>query len=640
MSTTTTPDPVTVDPSTTTTTTTSFIDDFKTWRKTQISSKYSTYATTDVSTLTAEAFIALTTVTSTTDATTSVTTKNDIVKAEADSYLMNIILYHLDEKGLKALDTTKPTLSADILATFVDTGYSAELTKYANLWLLASIFQQNKDTKTPSRVKGDIVEKEFKQLQCSKPITNILMRLTFIATAVKCPSFLPYMFNSDTMVPKIQTYLLADTYKSTWVEGLFDQVKGKLDDTTKFDDNKKFTELKAKLDIVDPSFNLSSTVINEYYSLLFALIGPLAIKNSPKVHRLFTQVTKKSIKKILANKDHEWYTTMTKAKDMFKGTVASMSLQISRALYRLYFDGTAPAGISAQHVLTFDSARFLVQIRKKTGIFLDNDPTFVEFWKDQKMYRAVCGIFILCSAASIYAGFKSYDKASTAEKVMAWVNAAVSGVDAITSIVEASRTGYNAYLWIGQKVKSLMTPQYPPVRQAVSTGKTSKFAKYYKLGWIVKYVTAVLVVVSMAFTVYDMVTAIQNQDWGMLAVSVVEFALEFGVLVLTFMTATSWSGPVCLILTAALIIIGVVKMFWESVKSVFHDIGKFFDKLFNGDPCDKFVMASNEKYHVTTAEELVIMQSALDTYLIQHPEETKKVEEMRRTLLSLQGLSE
>ncbi|EFA80819.1 hypothetical protein PPL_06407 [Heterostelium album PN500] len=614
---------------TTTTPTTSFITDFLTWRKTQIKTSYESSSKVDVTTLTAEKFMALTTYKDVTDSTTNTTTKEDAVKTEADTYLMNVILYHLEDKGLKALSVSKPTLTADILATFSDTGYSADLTKYAKLWLLSSINQQKKDKKQDNIIKGEAVNKDFKEMQSGKTVTNVNMRLTFIATAKKCVDFLPYMYNSDTMITKVQDYLLTDTYKSTWVEALYDQVKDKLSEkTTAFNDNNKFAELKSKLDVLDPSFNLSCKVINEYYSTLFALIGKSSLKGNPKIQKLFNQVTKDTLQKIAAKSDHPWYELVGKTKDLFQGKYATMAAHFGRTLFKMNFKKKfKTTSLDAKSVLTLDSTKFLALIQKKY-----DSVDFKKVWTDSNMHKLASGLSLLCNTAAIYSGFQSYNQQTTTEMILTWVNTVASGVDVTTSIVEAANSGFNAYLWVGKKISTLMTPKDAVVRAASASTNTSKFAKFFKIGSIVKYVSAVMVVVSMAYTVYDIVTSIQNQDWGMLALSVVEFTLEFGLLILTFMTATAWSGPVSLILTAALIVVGLVKMFWEQIKQFFVDIGKFFDTLISGDLTNAFIRSTEATYHLTIEEEKAQMLATLDAYEAAHPEETRKIEEMRKNI--------
>ncbi|EFA80820.1 hypothetical protein PPL_06408 [Heterostelium album PN500] len=599
---------------TTTTPTTSFITDFLTWRKTQIKTSYESSSKVDVTTLTAEKFMAIATTKDVTDSTTNTTSKQDMIKTESDSYLMNIILYHLDEKGLKALDTTKPKLADDVLATFSDTGYTTKLTKYAKLWLLSSIFEQNVNSKSPSRVKGDVVEKEFKEIQSDRFVTNVIMRLTFLATAKKCVDFLPYMYNSDTMIAKVQAYLLEDTYKTKWVDDAFAACKDKMLDKD-FNDTERFTSLKSRLDILDPSFNLSSNVINQYYCELYARLGAGSIKKTPQTHKLFKKVTLDSIQKVLTNTDHEWYTILAKAKDMFKGNVASLANQISRA-YLLINAETAlwrEKGVKSDHVFTYDSARFMFAMEKKRKS--NNDPIqgLGDLWKDKTLHRAVAGIFILCNAAILFASFKSYDKMNTLDKILAWVNLAVSGVDIFTSIITAINSEKSAYTWVANKIADLMKSSYPPIRPCSAAKNVSKYAKYLKPTYVLKYINAALVLVSMAFTVYDIVTSIQNQDWGMLALSIIEFTLEFSMLVITFMAATSWSGPVSLMLTAALIVVGLVKIFWDVIKQSFTDVIKFFDKLFNGDPSDNFVKSTEASYQLTDTEYALALLTDIGT---------------------------
>ncbi|EFA80420.1 hypothetical protein PPL_07254 [Heterostelium album PN500] len=595
---------------------TSFIQDYKTWRVNLMKTNGSGAGNTSyIPSLTPANFM----LRSTFKVVDGV--KQDVVKEESESYFARILLYHLSDDGLAVLKVSRPTLDDDISKILQsDSGFVAKITKYAKLWLLGSIFQQKSNDKSiPCEVKGDVVQAEFKQIQSDPLILSLKMRLAFLAICRKAPEFLPYAYQVDSLqlVSKVRTYLLDDTYKNNWVRSNFDRLKSKMNDNTAKDDE-VFNELKTKLDILDPSYSLSNEITNTYYSSLLVLFGSISLKDTPATRLLFKRMTQDALQKIEANPKHEWYETVVWAKKQFQGNIASMANQISRAMMEsLSGSQWRLGGASVDNILTLENARYIGKLQKianASGVSLSRE-AYEKFKNNKNFFRMSSAIFLMCNAAGIYAAFRSWDKLTTVEKVLTWVNVGLSGVDVITSLVELFApykitdgilTKRNVFTWIGSKFKKLTPSRVTPYRAANLARNTSKWSKYMKPVKVLRAVSVVLIVVSMGFTIYDIVTAVNDQDWGMLTLSVAEFALELGLLIATVITA--WTGPICLALTVALVVVGVMKMFWEDIKQFFvntyNTIHDFFNDLFNGSPTGRYVRSVQSQYQLTTAEYL------------------------------------
>ncbi|EFA80821.1 hypothetical protein PPL_06409 [Heterostelium album PN500] len=241
---------------------------FQTWRLLKTTREHPEFASMDDTTLTAPDFLAL----STFDKDTQI----DFVKKRAEQFFVDLVCYHLSDAGLAALGMAKPSLNADLLELIQDTKISSYFQAYAPLWLLQAIYHYDEGEYT-SQIKGGAVENRMFALNRSNVFIRLTMMIYHIALKQLVPAMLPFIYWSDVDVfqARVRNYFKDVGNTTRW---LIDAIKCQNADVKdpSFFDSYRFSELKTKLDLLQPNNRLSNDLLG---GLQYALLAYYATKN-------------------------------------------------------------------------------------------------------------------------------------------------------------------------------------------------------------------------------------------------------------------------------------------------------------------------------------------------------------------------
>ncbi|KYR02565.1 hypothetical protein DLAC_00004 [Tieghemostelium lacteum] len=534
--------------------TTTFIDEFKTWRDAKIT------APTDTSTLTAEAFLKLSTYVD----------KVDIVKEKADAWFVELVNYHQSDLALKAMGITKPTPSADLLALATDDKVKEFYTKYGKLWLLKALQSSSETTLYKYKINIEQVNDDLNSITGNTMFTKQTMMINFLAVKEKAPQFLPFISYSANLIEKVKDQLLLqDSIDKYLKEAVTDQVKNK--DVANEYDQYRFNELKTKLDLLDPTFALSNKVLSVYNCALYAFITSAKPNDTPIVRKIYTQNILRQLKKIYRNEDNEFHTLVGEMKASYGGALTKLAHKLSSAFFT-HMNSNLSNTINPEHVVTLETV-LLMKESSANALKLPANESFYKFGN---------ALLVSCQLASIAYGFLNYNKLNKFQKGLLYTGTALTVVDIARAI--AGKTVFNYMANVisdvlfyrgGTALAKGLSKALVVVPQFV--GRT--------IVQICNKLVPIFLIISIGFSIWDAVIAAKEQNWGIFAVSVAEIVATLGSGICIIFATTAWAGPVSLILGGVLIALALIKVIWG-----------FLTALIEGDPRLNFIESVEFQY--------------------------------------------
>ncbi|EFA82941.1 hypothetical protein PPL_03719 [Heterostelium album PN500] len=529
-----------------------FIKDFQAWRIEQIKATPGTNVALDK--LTPQSFMKLTTFTK----------DVDVVKDKSDEYLMSILNYYQSPLGLKAMGITEKVVPLPEVLDAVE-GNDPNLaktffTQYSKLFLLQMFCNEKKDTRFPTKISGDVVEDEMKKLGGDTYLSVVTMKLYFLALKKLVPAFLPYILNADQFVPKLKTYLEDPDFVNSFVSAGFTEQKT---DVNKNDpmDTQQLNDLKSKLDMLDPTYGLSSNILGLLYNTTLAQYASQSVKETPLTTQIYQNTVQYFITEIDKAPQHEFYQTVQNLKSLYAGNLVTLYQKMSQAFFYVVMeDVRILGGITDKHMYTVDSVTYL----EKMGVGSGGPPAYKNLLNDRNFYRMANGLMLGCQLFAIGYGMKNYEKLETYQKALFWTCGGLTILD-LVNVVSDAVSNSNIFIFIGKKIATFCEE---------STSKLSKLltnmTKYIGKGFqkIAKFVSPVLVLVSIGFSIYDCVQSAKEGDWATFGLSLLEVAAGAALFIIKVAVTASWAGPAALIITSVLVCLSIAKMLVPFIKEI------------------------------------------------------------------------
>ncbi|KYQ93213.1 hypothetical protein DLAC_05851 [Tieghemostelium lacteum] len=532
-----------------------FIDDFKSWRNKQIT------APTDSSKLTVEEYLKLTTYDS---------NKVDIVKEKSDAMFIDIVNYHQSDLAIKAMGISKPSLSAEILALAAESKVKEFYAKYGQLWLLKALQSSTETTTYKYKINIEQVNSDMNAITRNTMFTKQTMMLNFLALKEKAPQFLPFLYISNTLISKVKAHLLKQENLEQWVKDAAAHHVANKDVNTEYDQY-RFNELKTKLDLLDPTFDLSNSVLGLYHCTLFAFVSNSNPKDTPLIRKIYEENILRELNKIEKNPNNEFRTLLGEMKAAYGGTLIKLTHKLSSSFFT-FMNQNIQNTINPNHVMTLESI-LVMKEDSANALKLPSNQTFYKFGN---------ALLVSCQLAALAYGFLNYNKLNGFQKGLLYTGTALTVVDISRAIA-----GKTIFTYMGNVVRDVLyyrggTALAKGVAKALTI--IPKFIGKSILA-ICNKLVPVLLIISIGISIWDAVVAAKEQNWGIFAVSIAEVVAAAGVGLCIIFATTAWAGPVSLILGGVLIALALIKVIWG-----------FLSTLFEGDPRLDFINSCEGKY--------------------------------------------
>ncbi|EFA83113.1 hypothetical protein PPL_03903 [Heterostelium album PN500] len=549
-----------------------FIKDFIAWRLNKIKAILNPIPA--QSTLTAEAYVALTTFKD----------GADVVQATADAYLADLSTYHQSDLALKAINKTRPSLSADLTELIQDTKVVELYKSYAQLALLQSLQSTTETDAYRYKIKINVVEADLKSLTSTTLFTDQTMKLTFLSMKTTAPQFFPYLVYAKNLIPKVKEYLLKTETLNKWIEDAANfQIANK--DNKDEVDQIRYNELKTKLDLLDPTLGLSNAVLPMYNYGLFAYYTTHNIKDTPLNRKIFLANITRQLNNIAKNPKNEFYSVVSSLKANSGGLV-SIAHKLSSGFFTfMNKESIKAAELSSNHVFTVEDVKLITKMNdlgKATEAYsmMKNNAVFFKFAN---------GLLFSCQLAAIAYGFMNYDKLTTFDKALLYTGTGLSVVHVATSVV-----GKKIFYYMATEI-SYYLKRYADIAIVKSISLVMEALPKIITKTIMQLaskLTPVFLLISIGFSLYDAFTSAKEGNWGVFVLSLLEVAAAVGYGLCLIFATTCWAGPLSLILGGVLIVLALVKVLWS-----------FLASLFTGDPVINYINSVDSKYVYTEKEE-------------------------------------
>ncbi|EFA82720.1 hypothetical protein PPL_04415 [Heterostelium album PN500] len=539
-----------------------FIKDFQAWRIEQIKATPGTNVPLDK--LTPQSFMKLSTFTN----------KVDVVKDESDKYFMSVLHNYQSALGLKAMGIESKVVPLPEVMDVVegnDPNFAKTFfTQYSKLFLLQLIYNQKKDSTFPTKIVGDVVEEEMKVLGSDTYLSQVTMRLYFLALKKLVPAFLPYILNANTFIPKLKEYLQKPESIVSYVSETFQDQATDVDKDG-IGNTQPFNDLKSKLDMLDPTFGLSSEILGTYYNTMLAQYASQTLKDTPLTNQIFQNTIQYFIEQIEKDTAHEFYQTVQNIKALYGGNLVTLYQKLAQAYV---FVSCTPSRnaleISNDHMFTLDSTAYISKVSASLPPGPERDEKIAKLKNDKAFYKLSNGLMLGCQLFSIGYGIANYEKLGTFQKALLWTGGGLTIIDLSNVVVESTKNT-NIFIYMGQKLRAY----------CVWNKTSSKFAKalvnmkeYVGKGikFISKYVAPVLILVSVGLSLYDCFESAKAGDWVTFGLSVLEAGVGSALFIVSVFVTTAWAGPACILLSAILLSLSVAKMLVPIIKEFIEDI--------------------------------------------------------------------
>ncbi|EFA78665.1 oxalate/formate antiporter [Heterostelium album PN500] len=457
----------------------------------------------------------------------------DVVKQKSDEYFLSLINYYLPPLGRAVIGNQNAPSLEMIQKTNCNSSFKSFFEKYSKLFLLQMLFKEKNSTRYPTPIRGDRVEQEMKAMNRDSLLSTLTMRLYYFALRDTCPGFLPFIYNAQKVIPNVRSYLKTPAMVQRYVSTAYTTNKSSEAKRSPLDST-AFAELKSKLDLLDPTFALSSEIIGLYNNALLALYASQDIKQTPVTQKIYEETIQYFIKKTESSKN-EFLETVKRLKALYQGSVITLSQKLSQAFFSVAQKATIELGnISDKHMYTLDSTRYIFELSKTKGFA--NNPAFTQLKNDVNFYKFSNGLMLGCQILTIGYGLLNYNKMDVFEKTLFWSGAGLTIVD-LVNVVGSSLFNTNIFIFIGQRISSYTVYNKTATVAKMLTNATKFTGKFFI--YISKYVTPVLLVVTIGLAAADCFNAAKQQSWGMLALSTIELSASVALLVDTIEVSES-----------------------------------------------------------------------------------------------------
>ncbi|EFA85009.1 hypothetical protein PPL_02003 [Heterostelium album PN500] len=568
-----------------------FIKDFEAWRIEKIKKFMPSVTTVDPNSLTVADYLKLSTFN---DA------KIDIVKENTDKLMTNVINFYQSDLGLSAMaqatqePAERPTLSPEILEFVGDAKGKELFPKYAKLSLLLSLYNSRKDSMYPTNIYAKQVEKDLKDLTANTYVALATMKLYFLALRDTLPAFLPFIYHAKTLIPKIKAYLLATEVTNKFVSDAFNFQTDHSTPDKLVDDSWRYNEIKAKLDIIDPTLSLSTSVTSQYYNTLLLVSTTQSMKKTPMLEKIFENAIIHFLEEA-DKKVSEISKTVNSLKSLFGGNIVALSTKVTQAFFHIQLEPTLSFGIKSNHVYGVSTAKFLQRLNKETpkGKSILNHPEFNNLMGDKNLHRVANGLLLGCQLLAIGYGAINYKKMNGFEKGLFWTSCGLTLLDLANAISDNK-----IFIKLGESIGKILSNNSGKVLAQISN--SAKLFTKVSVS-IARYVSPVLALVSAYFSLVDCLQYAKKQNWGMVAVSYVEYGAAIG-LFISLISGSACAGPAALIFSGVLLAIGMFKMYYD----FFTMIGEMIEEAKKGSPLSNFIYSVEEKYRISEDEFLIL----------------------------------
>ncbi|KYQ93267.1 hypothetical protein DLAC_05923 [Tieghemostelium lacteum] len=536
-----------------------FIDDFKSWRNKQIK------APADSSILTAEAYLKLTTFDS---------NKVDIVKEKSDAMFIDLVNYHQSDLALKAMGISKPSLSAEILALAAENKVKELYAKYGKLWLLKALQSSTETTTYKYKINVYQVNSDMNAITSNTTFTKQTMMLNFLALKEKAPQFLPFLYISDTLIPKVKAHLLKQETIDQWLkEAVAYHIDNK--DVNTENDQYRFNELKTKLDLLDPTFDLSSSVLSLYHCTLFAFVSNSSPKDTPLIRKIYDENILRELKKIEKNPNNEFQSLLGEMKAAYGGSLIRVTHKLSSSFFTFMTDPIIADDIHPNHVITLESC-----LRMK-----EDTANRYKLPANQSFYKFGNALLVSCQLAALAYGFLNYNKLNGFQKGLLYTGTALTIVDIARAIA-----GKTIFTYMGKVLYDVMSLNGGTVITKVLSKALIFIPKFIgkSILAICNKLVPLLLIISIGISLWEAFDAAKEQNWGIFALSIAEALVAAGSIICVICATTAWAGPVSLILGGVLIALALIKVLWG-----------YLSALLEGDPRIDFINSCEIQYRTS-----------------------------------------
>ncbi|EFA82721.1 hypothetical protein PPL_04416 [Heterostelium album PN500] len=562
-----------------------FISDFRTWRIEQIKKQHPG-TNVPLDKLTPQSFMKLSTFTN----------KVDVVKDESDKYFMSVLHNYQSALGLKAMGIESKVVPLPEVMDVVegnDPNFAKTFfTQYSKLFLLQMLCNEKKDTRFPTKIIPVSVEADMAAMSNDTYLSQVTMRLYFLALKKLCPEFLPYILNANTFIPKLKEYLLTTDSTANYVEGIFDdQIKNVGKDGV--GNTQPFNDLKSKLDILDPTFGLSSEILQHYYLTMLGQYASQSLIETPLTSQIYQNTIQYFINEVDKDPAHEFYETVQTLKSLYPSNIVLLSQKISQAFfYRLRETHTGPG-----------------------------TPSYDKLLNDRNIYRFSNGLILGCQLFAIGYGIVNYEKLGAFQKGLFWTCGGLTILD-ICNLVADSTKNTNIFIFIGQKIRKycLLNKTTSKIAQSL-VGMNKYIGKGLSL--ISKYVAPVLIIASIGFSLYDCFESAKAGDWATFGISALEVGVGSALFIISVFVTTSWAGPTAVVLTAILFSLSLAKMLVPIIK-------EFIEAITEGSPQYQFIESVEPIYRYDEKYYFALAWKA--NYKASSPEGKKLLDDLRNRM--------
>eukprot|EP01132_Coremiostelium_polycephalum_P003663 gene3663-4561_t len=523
-------------------------------------------------------------------------TNQFLFKADVENSFQRLIFYYMDENMLKSLGVTRPTIQIfELLSTFGanDEDVPNWYKKYG-ISFYSKAFAQSGKAVFSYRFKKNAVElldKKMKSYQEENVFKEHYAKLLNYITKTKIPK--KYMdFDKKFLLRLEQVMTSKPFYKRYKTKFAVD-----LDDIGR---KSLFTELKVKLDLLEPSGKLSNKILLTYIGSQFTTIMSQLQGNNPNTQKFLKAASTESItqiiKKIQSDPNSEYHGMLKNVLGAvgnvqnLQNKLATIIIEINNRAIKEFTDIGIEMTVFNTNAAVEEATPLLVQNPKYGFSAFMKNPKFLKFVKISVVAFQVSTLF--------YGVFNWKD-----------MNVVITSSSLFYDIVAFGLRRYSARILAILASKTIVKKVFNFVSLGI-TGIITKYAPPKVLSFLGKVGT----VISVLFLSYSIGDLIANppKNGIQAAIKALEIGIDLFSLFIACVAASSVSLFIPLVAAAVVIAIVVV----VPLISIVNDILNFLEAY---DAFDRIWEPISPEYLIPDNEYATLCNGFIDRYTSRYP---------------------
>ncbi|GAM19359.1 hypothetical protein SAMD00019534_025340 [Acytostelium subglobosum LB1] len=471
----------------------------------------------------------------------------NIVKANAEKYFLENVLYFTEDNVLELFEQTKPTLSAKRLAIVNDANEQKWYKDYSNLLFTMKV--ANGDDDPSRRILKDKVEADLQAMCDSQIYAHQTMLLQTFAFIEKYPKMEDFLEQPARCANIYVNYWSDETNLAAFCTSFQDdRVRDGFDPTASI--YRRITSMKIVLDILDPTCVQSTKLINRITHTAMANYYDQNMTNNQNSNDIINLVIKDLLTKLNKDPKSEFYALMkhmTSGVGTFPGFIAEMQEATRAVMYQVY-DETASWTERVDAYAERIGASIINKLKTKLAANLID--------KSSKIFFS--SLLRVCQAAAVTYGFLNKDNLKDGEKLELIGETSGLFLDTVTMFKTGNKLVTSMFARTGIFVGSKLAPLVPTVvakivPKCLSVIFTANAAKF-----MLNRFSPVLLLVASYNLVVDAIEDVKQGNVGALLLDLTALGVTLAAAVALFV-GTSWSGPFALVASGLVVVFALMK---------------------------------------------------------------------------------